>query len=244
MIKYPIHKTKNKQAVIALGGSMIVPDEVDTEYMTQFRDFILNQLDKGWRFFIVTGGGAPARKYIKAATEVMSDTITKDDQDWLGIHATRFNAHLVRTIFRDQAQPAIVTNPEENELTDADVIVVAGWKPGWSTDYVAAKIAQRIGSPYVLTLSNISQVFTADPKKDDKAKPIERMTWSDYRAMIGDEWTPGMNIPFDPIAAQLADEEDQAVLVMDGSDLDNLKRVFNKGEFFGTVLANNTADQE
>lgn len=237
MPKYPIHESKNKTATISLGGSLIVPNQVDTQYLSQFRDFILDQLNKGWRFFIITGGGAQARSYIDAATEVMGDTITKDDQDWLGVHATRFNAHLVRTIFRDQAQPALIIDPEEDEITDAKIVVCAGWKPGWSTDFVAAKVAQRIKAQYLINLSNIKQVYTDDPNKNPDAQPIEKMTWEDFREMVGDEWTPGMNTPFDPIAAQLAQSEGQTVLVMDGKNLANLGDALNKGEFVGTVIS-------
>lgn len=236
MPQYPINESKNKIAVISLGGSMIVPDDVDIQYLKDFRNFILDQLSNGWRFFIVTGGGTQARDYIDAATQVMGDEITKDDQDWLGIHATRFNAHLVRTIFRDQAQPAIITDPEVGEISDAQVIVVSGWKPGWSTDFVASKVAQRIHAPYVINLSNIKQVYSDDPAKNPDAKPIEKMTWADFREMVGDEWTPGMNTPYDPIAAKLAQAEGQTVLVMGGKDLDNLKKALNGEEFFGTVI--------
>lgn len=236
MPKYPVNKAKNKIAVISLGGSMIVPNQVDTEYLKNFRDFILTQLKKGWRFFIITGGGIQARNYINAATEVMGDSITKDDQDWLGIHATRFNAHLVRTIFRDQAQPVIITDPEQGEISDADVVIAAGWKPGWSTDFVASKVAQRIKAPYVINLSNITQVFTDDPAKNPDAKPIEKMTWKDFRKMVGDEWTPGMNSPYDPIAAKLAQEDGQTVLVMGGADLENIGKALDGEEFFGTVI--------
>lgn len=238
---YPVHQTQNKQAVISLGGSLIVPDQVDTEYLSQFLQFIHRQLANGWKFFIVTGGGAPARRYIDAASEVLQGKITKDDMDWLGIHATRFNAHLVRTLFRDVAQPTIITDPEEDELQDAKIVVVSGWKPGWSTDFVATKIAQRIHAPYVINLSNITQVFSDDPKKNPDAHAIDHMTWSDFRHMVGSEWTPGMNSPFDPIAAKLADEENQTVLVMRGTDLDNLEKAFTTGEFVGTVLSNTPA---
>lgn len=238
MPSYPIHQTQNKQAVISLGGSLIVPDEIDTEYLTAFREFILSQLQQGWRFFIITGGGAPARRYIEGARAVLKEKITKDDMDWLGIHATRFNAHLVRTIFRDEAQPAIITDPEVDEIGDNPIVVVSGWKPGWSTDYVATKIAQRMNIPYVINLSNIKQVYTDDPKKNPDAQPIETMNWPDYRQIVGDEWSPGLNTPFDPIAARLSDEENLTVLVMDGTNLENLNKLFTQGDFVGTVLSN------
>jgi len=238
---YPVHQTQNKQAVISLGGSLIVPNEVDTAYLSQFLQFIHRQLDNGWKFFIVTGGGAPARQYIDAASEVLKGNITKDDMDWLGIHATRFNAHLIRTLFREVAQPTIITDPEEDELHDTQIVVVSGWKPGWSTDFVATKIAQRIHAPYVINLSNITQVYSDDPKTNADAQPIEYMNWTDFRHMVGNEWTPGMNSPFDPIAAKLADEENQTVLVMRGTDLENLEKAFTTGEFVGTVLSNTPA---
>lgn len=235
---YPIHETENKQVVISLGGSLIVPDEVNTQYLAEFRQFILEQLEKGWRFIITTGGGAPARTYAQAAREIMGGTITRDDQDWLGVHATRFNAHLIRTLFRDQAQPTIITDPEQDELTEAQIIVVSGWKPGWSTDYVACKIAQRLDVKYLINLSNIKQVYDDDPRQNPAAKPIDQMNWHDFRAMVGDEWTPGMNSPFDPIAAQLAESEDQTVIVLEGTNLENLKSALETGQFVGTVLAN------
>jgi len=64
------------------------------------------------------------------------------------------------------------------------------------------------------------------------------MSWHDYREMIGDEWIPGMNLPFDPIAAKLCQENDITVLIMNGNKLSNLKDAMNKGTFFGSLLKN------
>jgi uridylate kinase len=239
---YPVHETENKQAVISLGGSLIVPDEVNVEYLSQFVDFINGQVALGWRFFIITGGGAPARRYIDAARAVMKGNITKDDMDWLGIHATRFNAHLVRTLFRDIAQPVIITDPETDEIHDSKIVVVSGWKPGWSTDFVATKIAQRINAPYLFNLSNITQVYSDDPRKNPDVKAIDHINWTDFRKMVGDEWTPGLSSPFDPIAAKLADEENRTVLVMNGADLPNIESALTTGNFIGTVISNSPAE--
>ena len=237
MPQYPIHQSESKRVVLSLGGSLIVPEQVNVKYLIAFRKFILGQLEQGWRFFIITGGGSQAKDYIDAASKIMGKEITKDDKDWLGIHATRFNAHLIRTIFRDQAQPEIITDPETDELSDAKIIVAGGWKPGWSTDFVAGKIAQRVKAPYIINLSNIDQVYDDDPRKNPNAKPIDKITWADFRKMVGDEWTPRMNTPYDPIAAKLAEEEGQTVLVINGENLKNLKNIFETGNFKGTVIA-------
>ncbi len=227
-----------KKAIFSLGGSLVCPDMVDVEYLKNFRKFALKKIEEGWQFTIIVGGGTQARRYIDAATEVMGSEITTNDQDWLGIHATRFNAHLVRTIFRSVAQPALIIDPEEDVIDDSyKLIVAAGWKPGWSTDYVATKIAERLGAPLIFNLSNITQVYTADPKKDPNAKPVEKMLWADFRKMVGDKWVPGMNAPYDPIAARLASEHDMTVAVMNGGNLENLGNALEGREFVGTTLS-------
>jgi len=233
----PAAMLSEKKAIISLGGSLVCPSEVDVAYLKNFREFIMKKLQEGWHFTIIVGGGMQARRYIEAGAEVMGAEITSDDKDWLGIHATRFNAHLVRTIFRSVAQPALIIDPEEDEIEDYNVIVAAGWKPGWSTDFVATKIASRLGAPLVFNLSNIAQVYTADPKKDPTATPVEKMLWADFRKMVGDEWVPGMNTPYDPIAARLASEHDMTVVVMNGIDLANLDKAFSGQEFVGTTLS-------
>lgn len=226
-----------KKAIFSLGGSLVCPDMVAVQYLKDFREFVSHKLAEGWQFTIVVGGGTQARRYIEAASDVMGSEITNNDKDWLGIHATRFNAHLVRTIFRSVAQPALVLDPEIDEIDPAAKVVVSGgWKPGWSTDFVATKIASRLGAPLVFNLTNIEKVYTADPKKDPNAKPVDEMSWADFRKMVGDEWVPGMNAPYDPIAARMADENKITVAVMNGENLANLEAALSGQEFVGSML--------
>lgn len=239
MIAYPLNKLENKRVIISLGGSLIAPKGIDVEYLKQFRQFILHNIEKGFSFILITGGGGPAREYIESATAVLDNGLTNDDKDWLGIHATRFNGHLMRTIFRNIAQVKLVINPEIGKINlDKKVVIAAGWKPGWSSDYCANKIAERYSIPAVINLSNVKQVYTADPRVDPTAKPIEEMSWKVFRQMVGDEWIPGMNVPYDPIAARLADKAGTTVLVMDGKNLDNLQNCFEGKSFTGTMLRN------
>jgi uridylate kinase len=239
MITYPFNTLENKKVIISLGGSLIAPNGVDIAYLQAFRKFIFDHIELGFSFVIITGGGGPAREYIESATAILDNDLTNDDKDWLGIHATRFNGHLLRTIFRSIAQVNLITNPEVGKINlKKKVVVGAGWKPGWSTDFVANKIAQRYEIPVVINLSNVKQVYTADPKKDPTAQAIEDMSWPDFRKIVGEEWIPGMNVPYDPIAARLADSTNTTVLVMDGKNLDNLRNCFEGKEFMGTMLHN------
>ncbi len=230
---------RRERVVFSLGGSLVVPNEVNVSYLRQFRDFIFDFVNNGWSFVLVVGGGAPARNYIQAAKEIIGDSITHDDMDWLGIHATRFNAHLIRTIFRPIAQPVIITNPEEDYLdTTKPVIVSGGWKPGWSTDYVAVKIANRLKAKTMINLSNIKYVYSADPKKDPHAKPLKDMLWKDFIKLVGDKWIPGMSAPFDPVASKQAMKTNLNVYVTEGSDLENVKRILQGENYTGTLLHN------
>ena len=239
MPSFPINKTKNKRIVISVGGSMIFPENINAQFVKEFKKFVLEQVAKGWKFLLIVGGGKLTRIFQEGAKNILGPGASKEDLDWLGIHTTRVNANQISTVFADIAQPKIITNPEESHIDmNADVVVAGGWKPGWSTDYVASKIAERIKAPYIINLTNVSQVYNDDPKKNPDAKPIEEMSWHDYREMIGDEWIPGMNLPFDPIAAKLCQENDITVLIMNGNKLSNLKDAMNKGTFFGSLLKN------
>jgi uridylate kinase len=116
------------------------------------------------------------------------------------------------------------------------VLVAAGWKPGFSTDYDAVLLAERFGAQMLINLSNIEKVYTADPRTDKNARPIDKITWADFRAMVGDEWVPGKNVPFDPVASRHAEKIGLKVICAAGKDLDNLKKILNDEDFTGTTI--------
>ncbi len=232
---------KKNTIIINLGGSLIVPDKIDTDFLKKFKDLIIKQIEQhNQNFVFITGGGQTARIYADAAGAI-SDTVTDEDKDWLGIHATRMNAHLIRTIFRKYAHPRINTNPHDLEdfyQSNDAIMIAAGWRPGFSTDYDTALLAKYLGIKKIINLSNIAYIYDKDPKKFDDAKKVDEMSWSDFRAMIGDTWTPGMHAPFDPVAAKFADEEDLEVVTMSGEHLENLENYLNNDPFEGSVIRN------
>lgn len=228
---------KKKTVVISLGGSMIVPGEIDFIFVKKFKKLIENQIKKGYKFIIITGGGKTARNYIEAASKV--DKITNEDKDWIGIHATRMNAHFIRTILRKNAHPRINTNPHDLEdfyNFKEDILVAAGWRPGFSTDFDAVVLAKYFNIKKVINFSNIDYVCDKDPRKFPDAKKIEKITWKDFRKIVGNKWDPGMNAPFDPIASKLAEEEKMEVAIMNGKDVQNLKNYLNGKKFKGTSI--------
>jgi len=222
--------------VMSVGGSLIVPDQIDTAFLKTLKTFIDSQTALGRRFIIIAGGGKTARRYQDAAAEVTD--LKSDDLDWMGIHATRLNGHLLRTIFRDSAHPHMVTNPDEilDIPTDNDVVVAAGYRPGCSTDLRAIQIAQRVGAKKVINLSNIDYVYTEDPRNNPEAKRIEDITWTEFRALIPSDWDPGLSSPFDPIAAKEADELQIEVAIINGDKPEALADYLDGKEFVGTKI--------
>jgi uridylate kinase len=230
---------KNKIYVISLGGSLIVPkDGIDWKFLKKFRELIIKEIADGNKFFLISGGGSTSRQYTNAASKIVK--ITPDDLDWLGIHATRLNAHLLRTIFRDIAHPEIIKNPTFRMpiKSNEGVIVAGGWKPGWSTDYVATMIAQEYDIKTVINLSNIDYVYDQDPRSHKDAKKIEKIHWSGFRKIVGDKWDPGLNAPFDPVASQKAEHLGLKVIIMNGKNIANLKKYLDGKKFIGTVIEN------
>jgi len=97
-------------------------------------------------------------------------------------------------------------------------------------------LAERFNAKMVINLSNIEKVYTADPKKDPAARPLDRISWEDFRAMVGDEWVPGKNVPFDPVASRRAQEIGLKVICAAGRDLENLAGIIRGGNFTGTTI--------
>ena len=211
---------------------------IASSFLMKLNDFIRNQLAQNPKrqFFLVIGGGATARHYIEAGREVVGHELSNEDLDWLGIHATRMNAHLIRTIFQDIAHAHIIEHYEIIRKAEEPVVVASGWKPGWSTDYCATLLCEDYNVKSVINLSNISKLYDRDPNKFSDAKPITQISWEEFRKLIGNKWVPGMNAPFDPIAAKKAQALGLKVTIMSGANFDNIKNYFDNKDFIGTVV--------
>ena len=225
-----------KTIVISLGGSIICPKsgEIDTIFLKKFRKMILKFLGKGYKFVIIAGGGKTCRLYQSAATKVVK--LSDEDKDWLGIHATRLNAHLIRTIFREVAYPAVLKDPNKPIKKNWKLLIASGIKPGWSTDYASALYAQRFKIKEIINAGNVSFVCDKDPAKYKNAKIFENLSWKNYKKLIPSKWTPGLSTPFDPIAAKLAEKLKIRVLMVKGTDIKNFEKALSNKKFTGTII--------
>ena len=215
--------------IISLGGSIIVQDRINNDFLISFKKKILSS-DK--RFIIVVGGGKTCRIYQDAAKAV--STVSAEDLDWIGIAATSLNAHMLRSVFGNAAYEQIVTNPTKKISTPKKIIIVAGWKPGHSTDYGAVCLAKTYGAKTIINMTNVDYLYDKDPKNKG-AKKIERADWKTLQTLVGTEWQPGLNRPFDPIATTLAAELELKLIII-GHDLHNLGNILVGKAFNGTII--------
>ncbi len=224
--------------VMSVGGSLIVPGQIDTVFLAKLKAFIDTQTTQvGRRLIIIAGGGRTARNYQDAAAAVSE--LNAEDLDWMGIHATRLNGHLLRTIFRDSAHRVMITNPDEilDVPKHEKVVIASGYRPGSSTDLRAIQIAEKIGATKVINLSNIDYVYTADPRTNPDAQKIETISWTDFRALIPADWDPGLSSPFDPIAAKVAERDNIEVAIINGERLEEVVKYLDGKDFIGTKIS-------
>ena len=225
-----------KTIILSLGGSIINPGRVDTRFLKAFRTLILSQSKKGYRFVIVTGGGSVCREYQKAALSV-DPRVGDVDLDLVGISATKMNAELIRALFGKHAHYEVLQNPAKRVITNKKILIGAGWKPGSSSDKDAVILAQTFDADLVINMSNISFVYSADPKKVKHVTPIARMSWNELLKITGRRWSPGAHQPFDPEASKLAQQLGIKAVICLGTDLRNLRAVITGGSFIGTVIS-------
>jgi len=225
---------KNKTIIVSVGGSLIIPENIDVAWIAGFKKIVDKYLALGYRFVIITGGGKTARKYQNAVKEITQ--LENEDLDWIGIHSTRLNAHLFRTIFRKDAHAQIIKDPTEKIDFKEKILIAAGWKPGFSTDYDAVLLAKNFGIKKLVNLTNIDYVYDKDPRKFKDAVKIEKISWKDFRKIVGDKWDPGLNAPFDPIAARESEKIGLEVAIINGKNLENFEKYLNNQKFVGTII--------
>lgn len=225
---------KSKETIIlSLGGSLVAPSEIDLGFLKNFKHSLEKYLGSR-RFFIIVGGGKVCRNYQKALSEFGAKNT---DKDWIGIKVSRLNAEVVRQLFGKLAYPEIIENPTKKITNKKDIAVAGGWKPGWSTDYCSVMMAKNSGVKTIINLTNIDFVYDKDPKQFSDAKAIKEINWKEFRKIVGDKWTPGLSMPFDPRASKIAEKLKIKVAMINGKNLERLEDFLNDKPFVGTIIS-------
>lgn len=219
----------------SIGGSVLVPDEIDEVFLKETADF-LRALSQKHSVYVVAGGGRLARKYIKSARDSGADD---ELCDWLGIYATRLNALLLSSAIGKRANRRIPVSVEEAAKLSRshDIVVMGGTDPLHSTDAVAAELAEKTGADLFINASNINGVYDKDPNSFPDAKLIERMSVKELKALVeGIPQSPGNYALIDRMAVESIARSKIRTLVLNGRDLENIRDAIEGGKFTGTEI--------
>jgi len=229
--------------ILKLGGSIISPSLdclFDFLYVKQLKSVLAEFVASGNKFFVTVGGGNLMRHYRDMAiNNGITDTT---GLHWIGTTVNVLNAEVVRVTMQDIADDGVYKYDDyynQVPLTiTKGVKVGGGGKPGHSGDVDSILAGEKLGAKTIISLKNIDAIYTADPKIDTNAKPIDHLTWDQYLQIIGNptEHTPGANFPIDPIASQMAIEKGLKFIVIDGRNLENFKNVILGKNFTGTMV--------
>jgi uridylate kinase len=223
-----------KTVVISLGGSLIVPNEIDVSFLKKLKELIVDFVDKKNKVIIVCGGGRTCRNYNNAAKEIIDPS--NEELDKLGIKATELNAELLRVIFGKDAYASVMQDYNKKNLK-FKILLSCGYLPGTSSDYDAVMWAKNYNADCIVNLSNTDYIYDKDPNKFSDAKKLENLNWKTMQKLVGTKWVAGLNMPFDPVATKIAGKLKLKVVFLNGKNIENLRKFLKGEEFVGSVIS-------
>jgi len=225
--------------VISLGGSLIIPDKINIDFLEKFKK-VLSKNKKKYRFVVVCGGGKTARNYINGIP-YMKDVKKKESfQSLLGIASTRLNARFMTYFFGEDANSGIPHDMEEvKNLLRKNIVVFCGalrYAEKQTSDGTAAKLAGFFNSGFI-NLTNVQGLYDKNPKKFRWAKFIPEISHKEFYKMAKKiKYKPGQNFVLDQSAAKIIKRYRITTYIL-GPELKNLDSLLNKKHFVGTIIS-------
>ncbi len=224
-----------KKVVISLGGSLIVPKEVDTKFISSFKK-TLRKNYRNYKFIVVCGGGHVARKYISI---LKSEKKSNKEISLAGIRATRMNARLMMQVFGKEANDSIPLSMKDVEdYLPKNKVVFCGalrYASNETSDGTAAKLAHHLKSNFI-NLTNVPGLFTSNPLKNKKAKLIQNISWKDFeKKALRLKFKPGQHFVLDQNASTIIRKSRIKTYIL-GPDMKNFDKLLKGKKFKGTTI--------
>ena len=226
-----------KKWVISLGGSRIVPNDVDYKFIKDFKEIVKKHPSQ--KFVVVTGGGTTARKYMQAIKKLGRKT---KEQSLEGIAVTRLHASLLARLFGKRANSPDKIPQSMKKVSDLlakNQVVFCGalrYKANNTSDGTAADLAAHLECPFI-NITDIRGLYTANPKTNKNAKFIAKITWKNFDKIASKiKFQSGQHFVLDQQAAKkILDKKITTYIVGSLSDVDKL--LSNKKGFKGTLIS-------
>lgn len=216
---------KNDVVVISMGGSVMIPENPSPDFIREFAALLTSTEKKA---YVVIGGGRLARNYISIARELGCDEGFLDE---IGIDATRLNARLLIAALGHDAYPVPARTFDEAVIRGREfgIVVMGGTHPGHTTDGVAAMLAERLWAERLIIATNVTGVYTEDPRKNPDARLFRTMSsFKLLEVASAMEGGAGKSAVLDPLAARLVLRSGITTLVCNGSQLEVVRAAFDQ----------------
>ena len=226
---------KKRIIVLSLGGSLIIPENINVEYLKNFKKTILKNTDK-YKFVVVCGGGSIARKYISALKETGINDLF---QNFAGISATRMNARFMSYFFHQNQERGIPHTMRELKkyARKYDVIFCGAleYKPNQTSDSTAVQIAKKFKTIFI-NLTDVAGLYDKNPKENKDAKFIPKISWKDFNGIVNKiKFKPGQHFVLDQSAAKMIMNYKITTYIL-GKDMNQLENVLKNKKFKGTII--------
>ena len=226
---------KKAVVVLSLGGSLIIPDDVDTKFLQKFKKVILKNTKKH-KFAIVCGGGSTARRYISALKE---SGLNEKLQSYSGISATRMNARFMNYLFNKDSERGIphTTETLKEDLKKQDVVFCGAleYKPKQTSDSTAAELAKKFKTIFI-NLTNVTGLYDKNPKKFKSARFIPKITWKEFDKLANkSKFQPGQHFVLDQTASEIIMKNEIPTYIL-GQNMKQLENVLKGKKFKGTLI--------
>ncbi len=226
-----------KTIVISLGGSLVIPNEIDYNFIKHFRSLIVS-LRKKYKFVIVLGGGKTARNYIHA---LGNENFSEKVKCLVGIAITRLNARFMETFFGKYSTQHLPTSLKEIEnMLKKNNIVFAGalrYVPDNTSDGTAAQIASYLKTE-LINLTNVDGLYTKDPRKFKDAKFIPEISFQEFDNIVSKiKFMAGQHFVLDQRASKLIKSNKVKTVILNGDNLKHLENYLTGKKFKGTIIS-------
>lgn len=223
--------------VISLGGSLIIPDKVNSKLLTEFRKILLKNINN-YKFVVVCGGGSIARDYINAID--IKGKLGYSYQSRLGIKATRFNALFMTYFFNGKANDSIPKNIKEisNHLAKQDIVFCGAlrYAEDETSDSTSAKIAYHLKADFI-NLTDVDGLYNKNPKKYENATFIADINYNDFSKLANKiKFTPGQHFILDQTSAKIIKKYKIPTFIL-GPNLIYLDNLLNNKHYVGTKIS-------
>lgn len=227
---------KKQVIVLSLGGSLIIPKNINIKFLNEFKRVIRKNLKK-FKFIIVCGGGSIAREYISV---LRSSGINERLQSYAGISATRTNARFMSYFFNFNQEKGIPekTSQAKSYLKKEDIVFCGAleYKREQTSDATAAGLAKELNTVFV-NLTVVDGLYDKDPKLKG-AKLISKISWKDFYQMSNKiKYKPGQHFILDQTASKTIMQNKILTYIL-GSNMKNFDNFLNGKNFRGTRIEN------